>query len=104
MKDRIRNHEINTMYCPTAIMVAYYFAKPLQGTLFKTIRSIIMRRTHRIPPFKDPSLSDEEHVEICGFLGTSDKKYQTIVTGILINDRPSYIQIAQLNTMTNDVV
>ena len=42
MKDRIISEHINVRHCPTLQMVADFFTKPLQGTLFKTFRSAIM--------------------------------------------------------------
>jgi len=46
IKDRIANGEINLVHCPTGIMVADFFTKPLQGYLFKKFRDIIMGITH----------------------------------------------------------
>jgi len=46
IKDRIREDNINIVYCPTEIMVADYFTKPLQGALFKKLRDVVMGHTH----------------------------------------------------------
>ena len=46
IKDRISKGEINLIHCPTAIMIADYFTKPLQGALFVKFRNIIMGITH----------------------------------------------------------
>lgn len=46
IKDRIDTGEIDLIHCPTAIMVADYFTKPLQGSLFRKFRDIIMGITH----------------------------------------------------------
>ena len=46
IKDRISKGEINLIHCPTAIMIADYFTKPLQGALFVKFRDIIMGITH----------------------------------------------------------
>ena len=40
--DRIASKEVKVEYCPTGDMVADYFTKPLQGTLFKKFRDFIM--------------------------------------------------------------
>ena len=40
--DRIKNGNITIIYCPTKQMVADYFTKLLQGTLFHMFRKIIM--------------------------------------------------------------
>ena len=46
IKDRIANGEINLLHCPTGIMVADFFTKPLQGQLFNKFRDVIMGITH----------------------------------------------------------
>ena len=40
--DRIRKKELSVSYCPTQLMVADFFTKPLQGALFVKFRAIIM--------------------------------------------------------------
>lgn len=40
--DRIDAGELSVAYCPTGDMVADFFTKPLQGTLFKKFRDLIM--------------------------------------------------------------
>ena len=40
--DRIANDEVRVEYCPTGDMVADYFTKPLQGSLFRKMRNAIM--------------------------------------------------------------
>ena len=45
IKDRIDKEEVNIIYCPTKYMVADYFTKPLQGSLFSCFRDAIMRTT-----------------------------------------------------------
>ena len=42
MKDRIDKGEFRVEYCPTYLMVADYFTKPLAGTLFRELRKAIM--------------------------------------------------------------
>jgi hypothetical protein len=42
VKDRVEKGEVKIEYCPTGIMVADYFTKPLQGALFKKLRDVIM--------------------------------------------------------------
>ena len=46
IKDRIANGEINLIHCPTALMIADYFTKPLQGALFTKFRDPIMGITY----------------------------------------------------------
>ena len=40
--DRIRGNEMKAEYCPTEIMVAYFYNKPLQGKLFWLFGDMIL--------------------------------------------------------------
>ena len=40
--DRVQSKEVEVVYCPTGEMIEDYFTKPLQGSLFKRFRDIIM--------------------------------------------------------------
>jgi Reverse transcriptase (RNA-dependent DNA polymerase) len=40
--DRIASKEVRVEYCPTGEMIADFFTKPLQGTLFRKFRDFIM--------------------------------------------------------------
>ena len=42
VKDRIDKGEMTVEYCPTYLMIADYFTKPLQGRIFKLFRDVIM--------------------------------------------------------------
>ena len=44
IKDQVDKGEIRIMYCPTHLMLADYFTKPLTGALFHKLRDIIMER------------------------------------------------------------
>ena len=46
MKDRVDKGELTIEYCPTSEMLADYFTKPLQGSLFRKMRSVIMGWEH----------------------------------------------------------
>jgi hypothetical protein len=43
--DRVKSKEIRIAYCPTGVMIADYFTKPLQGLLFRQLRDMIMGNT-----------------------------------------------------------
>ena len=45
IKDRLESEGINVVYCPTSLMVANFFTKPLQGHLFKTLRDVVLGYT-----------------------------------------------------------
>jgi hypothetical protein len=42
VSDRIARKELRVEYCPTGDMVADFFTKPLQGSLFRKLRKIIL--------------------------------------------------------------
>ena len=42
VKDRIDKGELRVEYCPSSIMLADFFTKPLQGQLFKKFRDVIV--------------------------------------------------------------
>ena len=42
LADRIKNNEFAVKYCPTEMMVADFFTKPLQGNLFRKLSAVIM--------------------------------------------------------------
>ena len=44
--DRIKNGDIEVVYCPTEEMLADFMSKPVQGSLFKNFRAALMGWTH----------------------------------------------------------
>ena len=46
MSDKVSSKEISVAYCPTTEMVADYFTKPLQGSLFIKFRDLIQGIDH----------------------------------------------------------
>ena len=43
--DRVKKKEVQIKYCPTQLMIADYFTKPLHGKLFHTLRDLVMGTT-----------------------------------------------------------
>ena len=63
-KDWLYKGEIRIMYCPTHLMLADYFAKPLQGSLLHNFRDIITERVITYTILKEiASYSSKKHVE-----------------------------------------
>ena len=46
MKDRIKTEGIDVVYCPTEEMLADFFTKPLQGSLFMKFKRVLMGEAH----------------------------------------------------------
>jgi hypothetical protein len=52
--DRVAAKEVAIQYCPTSAMIADFFTKPLQGTMFRKFRTQIMN----LDPLSDSSQDD----------------------------------------------
>jgi len=63
MKDRIKSENVSIRYCPTEQMLADFFTKPLQGSLFKRFKRVIMGLDHVSTLWKGESSPTEERVE-----------------------------------------
>jgi hypothetical protein len=86
--DRIASREVKVEYCPTGDMVADYFTKPLQGTLFRKFRDIIMNGD---PALSTP-LADRRSVLKCetgptSVIGPADGGRQTGQTWTVVGHR-----------------
>ena len=64
VKDRVDKGELNIKYCPTHMMLADYFTKPLQGSLFRKFRDVIMGIDDISSLTSDVSLVNNEFVQI----------------------------------------
>lgn len=62
VKDQVDKGEISVEYCPTHLMLADFFTKPLSGKLFNSFRDIIMGYTN-ITTLIDSTFTIKERVE-----------------------------------------
>jgi hypothetical protein len=62
MKDRVKSENIKIVYCPTEQMLADFFTKPLQGSLFEKFRKVLMGHAHIDTLSSMSLLPTEEHV------------------------------------------
>ena len=46
IKDRLARENIEVEYCPTEKMLADFFTKPLQGSLFRKFRDVVLGYKH----------------------------------------------------------
>jgi hypothetical protein len=59
-----KQQSITNEHCPTAIMLADFFTKPLQGSLFRMYRSVLLGEVpHSTLSITSPMAGNEEHVE-----------------------------------------
>ncbi len=63
MKDRIVSEGIDIRYCPTEQMLADFFTKPLQGSLFKRFKRVVMGLDHVSTLWSMNQIPIEERVE-----------------------------------------
>ena len=73
MKDRVISENIEIRYCPTEQMIADFFTKPLQGSLFKRFKRVIMGLDHISTLWISGPCPIEERVEKDGVLSLSDR-------------------------------
>ena len=77
--DRIKSGEAAVKYCPTEMMIGDFYTKPLQGSLFKVFRDLILnindpnvsnyakavasgRSLSKIKPLSDTKVEDASHI------------------------------------------
>ena len=71
IKGRMKDGNINVVYCPTEMMVADYFTKSLQGSLFRTLRNVIMgvtfpnSLTHITPALVKENVAENVKIIYC---------------------------------------
>ena len=94
--DHSKRHSIDILHCPTADMLADFFTKPLQGSLFRKFRSVLLGEAHidtlHHVPHVDPS---EERVGIKipsssnRIPGSGDSRYPVTILQSSITDAVS---------------
>ena len=63
VKDRIDKKELSVQYTPTHHMLADFFTKPLQGSLFRRFRDILMGQTSIDSLYASECIEKKERVE-----------------------------------------
>jgi len=63
MQGRFESEGISVFYCPTDEMLAVFFTKPLQGSLFWKFRTVLLGHCHVNTLTKSPLPPSEERVE-----------------------------------------
>jgi hypothetical protein len=62
--DHVKQQSITIEHCPTGIMLADFFTKPLQGSLFRMYRSVLLGEVpHSALSVTSPTAGNEERVE-----------------------------------------
>ena len=46
IKDRLGLENVEVVYCPTEQMLADFFTKPLQGSLYRRLKAVVMGHKH----------------------------------------------------------
>ena len=81
VKDRVDKGELSIQYCPTHHMLADYFTKPLQGSLFHKFRNVIMGYNH-INTLSLPT-------EIKERVGNNGKQNRNVISVSEIEQKPN---------------
>ena len=82
IKDRTKQAGIKIRHCPTLQMLGDFFTKPLQGSLFRMFRDVILGDEHTSALALYPATSTEERVGIkqSNCSGTVPKEYREEAT------------------------
>jgi hypothetical protein len=62
IKDRLEIEDFSVVHCPTEQMLADFFTKPLQGSLFKKLKAVIMGHAHIDSLKRDAPVASQERV------------------------------------------
>jgi hypothetical protein len=87
MKDRVDKGEVDLQYCPTLEMLADFFTKPLQGSLFRKFWDVIMGYAHidtlkkGLCNYSDPK-NDTSSLEIKERVGQSNYEKEKVDPGL----------------------
>lgn len=92
--DNIKRNNMSVMYCPTAEMIADFFTKPLQGSLFRKFRAFIMN----LPPevVENQLQEAQECVEAAG--GADGPKHEECFSAA---DKPTYAEVARMTELAH---
>jgi len=63
-KDRVDTEGIDIVYCPTEQMLADFFTKPLQGSLFRRFKAVFIGNAHISTLLESPSATTKEVLEV----------------------------------------
>jgi hypothetical protein len=105
IKDRLGLESFDIQYCPTEQMLADFFTKPLQGSLFRKLRAVIMGHKH-IDTLKDGTMAtSQERVgkgterdnrsDVANARTTDVLAQEPVALATLNSQRKSYAQAAK---------
>jgi hypothetical protein len=83
ISDGWKSKEIRIEYCPTGILIADYFTKPLQGMIFRKLRDMIMGNTDIVLPTNEP---DNEPIGIP--MVATPRESRSVLGSDIGNDMP----------------
>ena len=92
--DRVANKEVSVEYCPTQQMLADFFTKPLQGSLFQTFRDAIMNNN----PSRQPSQDYRSVLENDEPAGRSDEGWTVVQSRSTIKGESKASSIVNANS------
>jgi len=99
IKDRIASGDIILEHCPTEEMLADFFTKPLQGSLFKKFRAVVMGHAHISTLKGTPVAPSQERVGVCKRAGSKRpgangvKFAEPVVTKV---NKKTYVEVLKM--------
>jgi hypothetical protein len=103
VKDRIQSEGMVIHHCPTELMIADFFTKPLQGSLFSKFRDVILGHRHTASLSIDPPHETEERVENSGVqsTGLGPVESDTVEYGVVGSSDTEECTEGEWSTVTN---
>jgi hypothetical protein len=110
IKDRLKSEGIKVEYCPTGMMIADFFTKPLQGNLFRKFRDIVLGYKHVTEIVDESSkceLSTNQERVGCNLLTVKNKNVKNSIgceSAKLMNDLPTEHENNKKTVTWSDIV
>jgi hypothetical protein len=77
MKDRLQSEKIEVVHCPTEAMLADFLRKPLQGSLFRKNRDVLLGYQH-ITKLQNMAPSASSSEECVGKFSICDDNFKVV--------------------------
>ena len=89
--DHSKNRNIDIAHCPTTDMLADFFTKPLQGSLFRKFRSVLLGHAHvNTLRAHDPQKANEERVGSENCEPTAPGRDASVTPGLGVTHHATY--------------
>ena len=97
MKNRLDTQTINVIYCQPGEILAYFYTKTIQGSLFRKFRDVVIGIRYIISLKREIILADQERVDDNGTSGLN-KTVKTEVNKTVTIDGSRFTNMVKINS------